>query len=83
MRLANLTWPQAEKVLAQDPVVIFPIGTAEQHGRHLPLGTDMIAPEYIADRIEAMEPDVLILPSWSFASVSGDAPESSMSSLEK
>lgn len=25
MRLANLTWPQAEKVLAQDPVVIFPI----------------------------------------------------------
>ena len=54
MRLANLTWPQAEKVLAQDPVVIFPIGTAEQHGRHLPLGTDMIAPEYIADRIEAM-----------------------------
>ena len=66
MRLANLTWPQAEKVLAQDPVVIFPIGTAEQHGRHLPLGTDMIAPEYIADRIEAMEPDVLILPSWSY-----------------
>ena len=66
MRLANLTWPQAEKVLAQDPVVIFPIGTAEQHGRHLPLGTDMIAPEYIADRIEAVEPDVLILPSWSY-----------------
>ena len=66
MRLANLTWPQAERVLAQDPVVIFPIGTAEQHGRHLPLGTDMIAPEYIADRIEAMNPSVLILPSWSY-----------------
>ena len=66
MRLANLTWPQAERVLAQDPVVIFPIGTAEQHGRHLPLGTDMIAPEYIADRIEAMDPSVLILPSWSY-----------------
>ena len=66
MRLADLTWPQAERVLAQDPVVIFPIGTAEQHGRHLPLGTDMIAPEYIADRIEAMDPSVLILPSWSY-----------------
>ena len=50
MRLANLTWPQAERVLAQDPGVIFPIGTAEQHGRQLPLGTDIIAPEYIADR---------------------------------
>ena len=66
MRLADLTWPQAERVLAQNPVVIFPIGTAEQHGRHLPLGTDMIAPEYIADRIEAMDPSVLILPSWSY-----------------
>lgn len=66
MRLANLTSPQAEKVLRRDPVVIFPIGTAEQHGRHLPLGTDMLAPEAVCARIEARDPDVLILPSWSY-----------------
>ena len=66
MRLANLTWPRAERVLAADPVVILPIGTAEQHGRHLPLGTDMLAPEAICDLIEARDPNVLILPSWSY-----------------
>ena len=66
MRLANLTWPQAEKVLSADPVVILPIGTAEQHGRHLPLGTDMLAPEAVCDRIERIDPDVVILPSWSY-----------------
>ena len=66
MRLANLTWPQAEKVLAADPVVILPVGTAEQHGRHLPLGTDMLAPNAVCDRIEARDPDVVILPAWSY-----------------
>ena len=66
MRLVNLTWPRAEQVLANDPVVILPIGTAEQHGRHLPLGTDMLAPEAVCDLIEAKDPEVLILPSWSY-----------------
>ena len=66
MRLANLTWPRAQRVLAADPVVILPVGTAEQHGRHLPLGTDMLAPEAICDLIEAKDPDVVILPAWSY-----------------
>ena len=66
MRLARLTWPQAERVLQSDPVVILPVGTAEQHGRHLPLGTDMLAPEAVCDRIAQRDPDVLILPGWSY-----------------
>ena len=68
MRLARLNWPQAERVLQSDPVVILPVGTAEQHGRHLPLGTDMLAPEAVCDRIEQRDPDVLILPGWTSAS---------------
>lgn len=66
MYLAKLTWPQAQRALAKDPVVILPIGTAEQHGRHLPLGTDMMAPDFIAARIDELDPNVLILPSWSY-----------------
>ena len=66
MRLTHLTWPRAQRVLAADPVVILPVGTAEQHGRHLPLGTDMLAPEAVCDLIEARDPDVLILPPWSY-----------------
>ena len=66
MRLARLTWPAAERVLKNDPVVILPIGTAEQHGRHLPLGTDMLAPDAVCALIEEKDPDVLLLPSWSY-----------------
>ncbi|MBQ3425273.1 MAG: creatininase family protein [Clostridia bacterium] len=66
MYLANLTWPAAKKALSADPVVILPVGTAEQHGRHLPLGTDMLAPEAVCARIEARDPDVVILPAWSY-----------------
>ena len=62
MRLANLCWPDAAAVLARDPVVLLPMGTLEVHGRHLPLNTDMLAPDCVADRIEALCPEVLILP---------------------
>ena len=66
MRLERMTWPKAEEAFRHDPVVILPVGTAEQHGRHLPLGTDMLAPDFIAGLIEKKRPDVIILPSWSY-----------------
>lgn len=33
-------------------VAILPIGSVERHGDHLPLGTDTIVPQWIAERIE-------------------------------
>ena len=63
MRLADLPWPEAEAVLKRDPVVLLPMGTQEVHGKHLPLGTDMLAPNRVLDLIEQKRPDVLILPS--------------------
>lgn len=66
MRLERLTSPAAGAIFAQDPVVLLPLGTVEVHGRHLPLNTDMLAPEYVIDRIEEQLPGVLILPSLHF-----------------
>ena len=66
MYLARLTWPRAAQVLKNDPVVILPVGTTEQHGRHLPLSTDMLAPDRIAALIDQRDGDVLILPSWAY-----------------
>ncbi|MDD3213132.1 MAG: creatininase family protein [Eubacteriales bacterium] len=63
MRLETLCWPDAEAVLARDPVVILPMGTLEVHGRHLPLNTDMLAPDRVVTLIEQKRPEVLILPS--------------------
>lgn len=36
-RLEELTWEDVER---EEGIVIIPVGSVEQHGRHLPLGTD-------------------------------------------
>lgn len=68
MRLERLTSAGAQRILKSDPIVILPLGTLEVHGRHLPLNTDMLAPEYVVDRIEERMPEVLILPSLHYGS---------------
>jgi len=46
--LEELTWAEAAGLLAEDLVVLVPIGAAtKEHGRHLPLGTDF----YLADAL--------------------------------
>ncbi|OHB76059.1 MAG: hypothetical protein A2Z34_04230 [Planctomycetes bacterium RBG_16_59_8] len=52
--LRDLTWPEARRLLPRGPVLI-PTGSTEQHGLHLPLGTDHLIAERlaldVADRI--------------------------------
>ena len=46
--LDELSTIEADQAAKEGTVVIFPIGSVEEHGDHLPLGTDSIQPEYIA-----------------------------------
>jgi creatinine amidohydrolase len=46
--LDELSTKEAEKAAAAGTVVIFPVGSVEEHGKHLPLCTDSIQSEYIA-----------------------------------
>lgn len=39
-RLENLTWLQVRQAVEEGTGVIIPVGATEQHGPHLPLGTD-------------------------------------------
>ena len=59
MELARLSWPDARDAIRQANVALLPVGAMEQHGPHLPLGTDW----YIASRIaqETAEQDGLLL----------------------
>lgn len=61
MRLANITWPKAEKYFKESDMVLIPIGSIECHGRHIPLGTDVLIPEKITDLIEEKS-NILIAP---------------------
>src|SRR3954466_8031495 len=50
--LADLTWPQAERLLRRDAVVVIPLGAAaKEHGPHLPLNTDQLQADYLARRV--------------------------------
>jgi creatinine amidohydrolase len=54
-------WPEVVDYLERDQVVLVPVGSTEQHGRHLPLMTD--AAEAIAVAVEAgQRAGVLVAP---------------------
>lgn len=61
--LADMTWPEvAEAVAAGMTTIILPLGATEQHGPHLPLGTDTVRAIGLAERLAAHLPDALIAP---------------------
>lgn len=39
--IANMTWKELENLGNKDVTVLFPLGVIEEHGPHLPLGTDI------------------------------------------
>src|SRR3954465_3476818 len=53
LRVKELNPAQISAVLGNDPRLIIPIGTCEQHGPHLPLGCDTIIVERVADDLSA------------------------------
>jgi creatinine amidohydrolase len=58
--LTDLTWPEVE---ATHPVLVVPVGSCEQHGPHLPLGTDTLIAETLAARLVAARDDTVVAPS--------------------
>lgn len=44
----ELTMKEAKQAAKNDTVIIIPVGSVEEHGAHLPLCTDSIQPEHIA-----------------------------------
>jgi creatinine amidohydrolase len=48
-RWIDMTWVEADSVARDHAVVILPVGAVEAHGPHLPLGTDVIIAEQMAE----------------------------------
>jgi len=46
--LDELSSKEASEAAAKGTVVIFPVGSVEEHGEHLPLSTDSLQSEYVA-----------------------------------
>jgi len=46
-----MTSEEFAAIAKKDPVVIVPVGALEEHGRHLPLGADVIQPLHVVDEV--------------------------------
>ena len=72
-RYDHLTWPEMNEVLARNPqpVVLIPFGAVEDHGPHLPLGTDVVIAEAMAraaaDLLESRGRPAIVLPSLAYS----------------
>jgi creatinine amidohydrolase len=64
MRYEELSVPEVEKLDRLSTIMVLPIGSVEQHGRHLPLGTDTILVTSVANAAaERLKGRVAVLPS--------------------
>lgn len=59
--LERMTWRQAQAAFKRTSFVVVPIGSTEQHGPHLPLGTDFLVAHELARRVGARA-NVIVTP---------------------
>ncbi|MDR7303986.1 mycofactocin biosynthesis peptidyl-dipeptidase MftE [Haloactinomyces albus] len=64
-RLDALRWPQVDQRVA---LLAIPLGATEQHGLHLPLGTDTAIATALCDRLADEVGDVLVAPAVPYGS---------------
>ena len=53
MFLAKMNYREVEEYLKTSDTIIIPVGSLENHGLHLPLGTDTLIPDKIAQLLDA------------------------------
>ena len=59
MRLEQLKWPDLPAL--SDRIFVVPLGSLEQHGKHLPVFTDSMIIGHVADRVEALRSQRIVM----------------------
>lgn len=62
MKFEEMTSKEVGEKVNSKSVAIFPIGAVEEHGPHLPLSTDCLQPEYVAEEVAKKLGNTYILP---------------------
>jgi creatinine amidohydrolase len=63
VRYDELTWIEMREAISNNPVVLLPFGTVEDHGPHLPLNTDNVIVEAIClDAAQRAPGEMLVMP---------------------
>ncbi len=61
MRLERVTYGKVQEYLKKSDMIVIPVGSTENHGRHMPLGTDTLIPNRIIELLEEKN-DVMVAP---------------------
>jgi creatinine amidohydrolase len=59
MRLELCKWPQFAELSGR--IFVQPLGSLEQHGPHLPVFTDSLIISHIADRVEQLRSEQIVM----------------------
>ena len=62
MFLERISYPEVEAYLRKSQTILLPVGSLENHGKHMPLGTDTLIPEHLCSLLDARFPELLIAP---------------------
>jgi creatinine amidohydrolase len=63
-RYEEFTWPEIKQAVAQERVIVLPVGTVEQHGPHLPLVTDVLtSTELSRIAVSRIPEEAILMPS--------------------
>lgn len=62
MFLEHMNYLEVEEYLKRKDSVIIPVGSLENHGKHMPLGTDTMIPRRIAELVNDRCSDIVIAP---------------------
>lgn len=65
MKLQNSSWLQVEEYFKTKDLVVVPLGSVENHGSHMGMGTDFLIPAGLAEMLESRV-EVLSIPSLPF-----------------
>jgi len=68
--VSEMSMKEFAKRVKQDPVAILPIGALEGHSSHLPLSTDSIQPQYVAEELAKRHKNTIIMPLLPFGNCS-------------
>jgi creatinine amidohydrolase len=60
-RYELLTWPEINEAVAQNKVVVLPVGSVEQHGHHLPLDVDVKLASSVCLEAGRRAPDLMLV----------------------
>lgn len=80
--LDELSWPEVGRILARDPRLLLPVGALEQHGPHLPLGTNTFIARNVTASV-SQKLGILRAPPFSYGVTVGGGPWAGAAGLRR